>query len=65
MQVEKIKHMPSLDEENDLVSATEFTGAIPAIRLEQAHSPRYCERGKTVPGRDPSTTRAYSKGKID
>ena len=31
MQVDQVKHMPSLDEENDLVSATEFTGAIPSL----------------------------------
>ena len=46
MQEEKVKHLQSLDEENNVVSATEMTGAIPAIRLEQAHSPRDCERGK-------------------
>ena len=65
MQDDKIKQMPSLDEENDLVSATEMTGAIPAIRLEQAHSPRDCERGKSIPGRDPTLTRKYSKGNVN
>ncbi len=65
MQVDQVKHMPSLDEENDLVSATEFTGAIPAIRLDQANSPRDCERGKNIPGRDPILTRKISKRQVD
>ena len=65
MQDQKVKHMQPLDEENNVVSATEMTGAIPAIRLEQAHSPRDCERGKSIPGRDPTLTRKYSKGKIN
>ena len=65
MQDKKVRHMPSLDQENDLVSATEMTGAVPSIRLEQAGSPRDCERGKAVPGRDPGLTREYSKGKVN
>ena len=65
MTEREIRKMSELLEENDLVSATEMTGAIPAIRLEQAPSPRDCERGKSVPGRCPALTRKYSKGKIN
>lgn len=57
--------MPDLLEENDLVSATEMTGAIPSIRPDLASSPRDCERGKAIPGRDPSLTRKVSKGKVN
>ena len=57
--------MSDLLEENDLVSATEMTGAIPSIKPNQAGSPRDCERGKAIPGRDPSLTREYSKGKVN
>jgi len=65
MQDKKVRHMPSLDQENDLVSATEMTGAMPSIRPFQAGTPRDCERGKAIPGRDPSLTREYSKGKVN
>ena len=57
--------MPDLLEENDLVSATEMTGAIPAIRPDLAGSPRDCERGKAIPGRAPSLTRKVSNGKVN
>ena len=39
MQEEKVKHMQSLDEENNVVSATEMTGAIPSLTDQAPNLP--------------------------
>ena len=57
MQVDQVKHMPSLDEENDLVSATEFTGAIPSL-TDKSPGLTPLQRGSEDPYDTPSRPRS-------
>ena len=48
MQEREVKHMSILDEENDVVSATEMTGAIPSLTDRAPNLPQL-PRGSAHP----------------